>query len=141
MPEAEVVGVRTEAMGKRPRRAQDAMASYRTGSWAWLLHRITGLLILVYLYFHLIALSSAAWVGGMAAFNRTVASLTTPTFIVPDLALFALIFYPALNGIRIICLDLGWWVGQQRMVFWIMMAMAAIFWVSAAIAMLPLAFR
>lgn len=77
----------------------------------------------------------------MASFNRTVASLTTPFFIVPALALFSLIFYHALNGIRIICLDLGWWVGQQRMVFWIMMAMAAIFWVSAAIAMLPLAFR
>ena len=133
--------MRTEPMRNRPRRAQDAAATYRTGSWAWLLHRITGLLILVYLYFHLIVLSSAIWAGGMLAFNRTVAALTTPPFIFADLALFALIFYHGLNGIRLIFFDLGWWVGRQQAVFWSMMTIAALLWIGAAVAMLPLAFR
>ena len=128
-------------MQPRPRQAKDAISSYRTGSWAWLLHRITGLLILAYLYFHLIALSSAVWLGGMAAFNRTVASLTTPPFIFADLALFAVILYHALNGIRLMMFDVGWFINRQRVVFWIMMAIGAIILALSSAAMLPLAFR
>lgn len=100
---------------------------------------MTGLLILVYLYFHLIVLSSAVWPNGPRAFNRVVADLTTPPFILADWALFALIFFHALNGVRLLFFDLGWLVGVQQRVFWVVMAIGAAMLAAAMVAMLPLA--
>lgn len=105
-------------MGQRSYR----MAStYRTGTVAWLLHRISGILLLAYLYFHLVVLSSVVWPGGPQAFDRMVGLVSTPPFIVADLALFAVVFYHALNGIRLLFLDVGWFIGQQRTLFWAVM--------------------
>ncbi|CAB1128965.1 Succinate dehydrogenase, cytochrome b556 subunit [Candidatus Hydrogenisulfobacillus filiaventi] len=131
--------VRREAPARVERRAARARAAYRTGTWAWWLHRVSGLLILAYLYFHLIVLSSAIWRGGEAAFNRVVAVLTSPPFLAADLVLFALILYHALNGIRIMLLDLGMWVDRQETVFWVLMALGAALLVAAAAALLPTA--
>lgn len=91
---------------------------YRTGTVAWLLHRVAGVLLVAYLYFHLVILSSVVWPGGPRAFNHMVGLVTTPPFIVADLALFAVVFYHALNGIRLLVLDLGWLVNYQRQLFW-----------------------
>lgn len=98
---------------------------YRTGTVAWLLHRLSGLLLLGYLYFHLIVLSSAVWPGGARAFDRMVHLVTSPPFIVADLALFAVIFYHALNGIRLLLLDLGWFMESQRTLLWVALGLGA----------------
>lgn len=120
-------------------RSYRVRAIYRTGTWAWLLHRVTGLLILAYLYFHLIVLSSVVWPGGHRAFNRVVASLTTPPFIWADWALFALIFYHALNGVRLLVMDMGWMIDRHRRLFTMVMVVAAVLLAGAMTAMLPMA--
>ncbi|MCY0899556.1 MAG: succinate dehydrogenase, cytochrome b556 subunit [Firmicutes bacterium] len=112
---------------------------YRTGVLAWWLHRLTGLLIVAYLYFHLIVLSSVVWPGGPRAFNRMVHDLTTPPFILADLALFAVILYHALNGIRIILMDLGWFIGAQRRLFWTVLAVGGAALLGSMVALLPYA--
>lgn len=121
------------------RHPAQTLATYRTGTWAWMLHRATGLLILAYLYFHLIVLSSDVWFKGSADFNRVVGELTAPPFILADLALFALILYHALNGIRIMLFDLGYGIGHQREWFWGLMGVGALLMVAASVALLPLA--
>ncbi len=123
-------------MGQRSYRIRTI---YRTGTVAWLLHRVSGLLILAYLYFHLVVLSSVVWPGGPRAFNRVVASLTTPPFIVADLALFAVILYHALNGVRLLILDMGWGLERQRPLFWSALIMGALALLGAAVVMAPLA--
>ena len=50
---------------------------------------------------------------GGAGRPRAIAAL-----VVADLALFALIFFHALNGVRLLLLDLGWLIGRQRTLFW-----------------------
>lgn len=105
-------------MGQRSYRM---VGIYRTGTVAWLLHRISGILLIGYLYFHLMVLSSVIWPGGPRAFDRMVGDVTSPPFILADLALFAVIFYHALNGVRLLFLDLGWFIGRQRMLFWSLM--------------------
>ena len=125
-------------MGQRSYRIRTI---YRTGTVAWLLHRLSGLLILAYLYFHLIVLSSVVWPGGPRAFDRVVASLTTPPFIVADLALFAIILYHALNGVRLLILDLGWGLDRQRPLFWSALILGALALLCAALVMAPLAVR
>jgi succinate dehydrogenase / fumarate reductase cytochrome b subunit len=114
-------------------------STYRTGSMAWLLHRLTGLLLVGYLYFHLIVLSSAVWPQGPIAFNRVVGLVTTPPFIVADLALFALIFYHALNGLRLMVLDLGWMMAHQQVLFWSSLILAALALALSAVWLIPYA--
>jgi len=125
----------------RSRHPARVWAAYHTGSWAWILHRLSGLLILAYLYFHLIVLSSALWTGGIGQFNRTVASLTTPPFIIADLALFVVVLYHALNGIRVMLMDLGWGIERQKALFWAMMGVGGVAMAAAAVALLPLMWR
>jgi succinate dehydrogenase / fumarate reductase cytochrome b subunit len=112
---------------------------YQTGAWAWWGHRLTGLVILAYLYFHLIALSSVIWPHGATAFNRVVKDLTQPPFILADLALFAVILYHAANGIRVLLIDLGIAVAWQKTLFAVAMALAAAVFVASAWLLLPLA--
>lgn len=92
--------------------------TYRTGTWAWILHRLSGLFLLGYLYFHLVVLSSAVWPEGPVAFDRAVGLVTSPPFIVADLALFAVVFYHAFNGVRVLLIDAGWLISRQRTLFW-----------------------
>lgn len=132
-------GIKVRPASGLKRHPGQTLATYRTGTWAWMLHRVTGLLVLAYLYFHLIVLSSDVWMNGQADFNRVVGELTSPPFIVADLALFAVVLYHALNGIRIMLFDLGYGIRRQREWFWGLMALGALLMVAASVALLPLA--
>jgi|LJSS01.1.fsa_nt_gb succinate dehydrogenase cytochrome b556 subunit len=76
---------------------------WHTGSVAWLLHRITGLALLGYLFVHIWALRSL--VKGKAAFSAEMELFTTPVFKVAEWLLFAVVLFHALNGLRIVLVD------------------------------------
>jgi succinate dehydrogenase / fumarate reductase cytochrome b subunit len=88
-------------------RWMSVMMSYKkhTGSWAWILHRLTGLGLTLYLYVHIVALTGL--LRGEAAFNEEMAFFRTPVFIFFEWALGALVMFHALNGVRIALIDLG----------------------------------
>ncbi len=75
------------------------------GSWAYLLHRITGIGLTVYLFVHIWALSSLT--KGNAAFAAEMKTFTTPPFKVAEWLLGLLVMWHAFNGIRIAVVDLG----------------------------------
>ncbi len=132
-------GIKVRPAKGLKRHPAQVLATYRTGTWAWMLHRISGLLILVYLYFQLIVLSSDVWLHGNADFSRVVRELTAPPFVLADLVLFVLILYHALNGIRIMLFDLGYGTGHQRQLFWGLMGVGAVVLAAVSAALLPLA--
>ncbi len=76
-----------------------------SGSWAWILHRITGLGLTFYILMHIIALMTL--LKGPAAFNEEMAFFRTPVFLFFEWFLGALVMFHALNGIRIVLVDLG----------------------------------
>src|SRR5579872_2733352 len=76
-----------------------------SGSWAYLLHRITGIGLTVYLFVHIWALSSLT--KGHAAFTEEMKTFTTMPFKVLEWLLGALVMFHAFNGIRIAVVDLG----------------------------------
>lgn len=74
-----------------------------TGSWAWILHRITGIALLGYLFLHIYSLSPLT--QGEAAFTDKMKSFTTPFFMFVEWLLFAFVLFHSLNGIRIVLVD------------------------------------
>jgi len=88
-------------------RWMSVMLNYRkhTGSWAWILHRITGLGLTAYILLHIVALTGLT--KGEAAFNEEMALFSTPLFLFFEWVLGALVMFHALNGIRIALVDLG----------------------------------
>ncbi|MCS6966454.1 MAG: succinate dehydrogenase, cytochrome b556 subunit [Candidatus Kapabacteria bacterium] len=76
---------------------------WHAGLVAWVLHRITGLALLGYLFVHIWALRTL--VKGSAAFEAEMQLFTTPFFKVAEWLLFAVVLFHALNGIRIALVD------------------------------------
>jgi succinate dehydrogenase / fumarate reductase, cytochrome b subunit len=83
------------------------ITSYRqhSGSVAYIFHRISGVVLIGYLFVHIWALSSLK--NGMAAFQEEMALFTTPPFKVLEWALGLAVMYHALNGVRIALVDLA----------------------------------
>lgn len=96
----------------------------RTGLWAWLLHRITGLAIVFYLLLHIVVISSV--LRGSGSFDTVMATLRTPFFAAGELLLVVAVIYHGLNGLRIILLDFGIGVRFQKPLFWGAFALSVI---------------
>ncbi len=74
-----------------------------SGSWAWILHRISGIALIGYLFLHVYSLSPLT--KGEIAFNKMMQSYTTPFFMIMEWFLFAFVLFHSLNGIRIVIVD------------------------------------
>jgi succinate dehydrogenase / fumarate reductase cytochrome b subunit len=99
--------------------------STETGTFAHLLHRFTGLLIVVYLFLHIGAMSYTYFDSG-SGFDDLMATFSSTPFLIADLFLFAGVMIHGLNGLRIMLFDLGYFTRRQKELFWAMMAIAAI---------------
>lgn len=88
-----------------------------TGSWAWILHRITGLALIGYLFIHIYSLSPLT--QGREAFNTAVSKYTTPFFMVLEWFLFAFVLFHSLNGVRIVLVDWADGARYHRQLYWI----------------------
>ena len=79
------------------------------GSWAWILHRLTGLGLTAYIYVHIYALTTLT--QGEKAFDDEMKLFTTPVFKVLEWLLFSLVLFHAFNGVRIVLVD---WANGAR---------------------------
>lgn len=76
-----------------------------SGSWAWIIHRLTGIGLTLYIIVHIYALSCLQ--RGKEAFDTEMKLFSSPFFLFLEWALGGLVLYHALNGIRIVLIDLG----------------------------------
>lgn len=107
---------------------------WHVGTLAWILHRITGLLLIFYLVLHI-------WVThhisqGPEGFNRVMKAVQSPIFLLLEIGLLACVLYHALNGLRIIVVELSReGVEAQKQIFAAMMALAIILFLVAGVPM------
>lgn len=73
------------------------------GQYSWLLHRITGVAIILFLFAHVIDTAVIGW--GPEAYNRVVSVYENPLVRVLELGLVAAVLYHSFNGIKILLLD------------------------------------
>jgi succinate dehydrogenase / fumarate reductase cytochrome b subunit len=98
---------------------RDVVAKYRwqfSGMVAWTLQRVTGILLLLYLFLHVHTIGKLS--QGPAAFDEAIATFSSPFFKCLEIALLGVVVLHAFNGIRITLVDLGIGVGRQRQLFW-----------------------
>lgn len=74
------------------------------------LHRVTGLGVLLYFVLHIFVTAGRA--GGQKAWEASMARVTGPVFTVGEYLVFAAFVIHALNGIRLVALELGFAVGK-----------------------------
>jgi succinate dehydrogenase / fumarate reductase cytochrome b subunit len=96
----------------------------KTGMWAWVGHRLTGLALVAYVFMHLSFLSTASI--GEGDFNALMETTSQPLFVAMDFMLIIVVIYHAMNGLRVMLFDIGLGIRHQKMVFWIMMAVGAV---------------
>ncbi len=99
---------------------RDVLRKYRWqfgGMVAFAIQRVTGILLLFYLFLHVHTVSKLS--QGPAAFDRAIAAFNGPFFKLLEIALLATVVLHAMNGIRITLMDWGIGVGRQRQMFWL----------------------
>jgi len=101
------------------------------GMLAWILHRVTGVGVALFLFLHVSDITLIGW--GPKFFNKLLFIYRAPPFRVMEVVLLATVLYHALNGVRIILLDF-WAAGakHQRKLFYGEMALFAVLFVPAA---------
>ena len=87
-----------------------------SGMTAHVVQRATGLLLLIYLFLHVHTIRQLR--DGPAAFNAALATFHSPFFKLLEIALLGTVILHALNGVRIMLLDLGIGHERQRRMFW-----------------------
>ncbi|MBN1503468.1 MAG: succinate dehydrogenase, cytochrome b556 subunit [Candidatus Eisenbacteria bacterium] len=82
---------------------------YGVERYAYTLHRLTGLAILAYFILHIFVTS--ARVLGEEAWNTVMGFLNSPAFKVGEFLVYLAFAYHALNGIRLVLTELGFFLG------------------------------
>ena len=93
------------------------------GMWAWVLHRITGILIALYSLAHITVLSSVLLSTG--SFDAVMRLLSQPLALWLELGLLAAIILHGLNGIRLILFDFNIGIKKQKEIFVFNMVLSA----------------
>lgn len=97
-----------------------------TGMWAWVLFRISGLVLVLYLFVHIGVISTGRFGEQGSTLNSIMKMFESPIAVLLDLLLVWAVLYHALNGVRIVLMDLGVGIKQHKVVFWTCMAIAVI---------------
>lgn len=95
----------------------------RTGMFAWLAHRLSGLALVAYITIHVWGLRSLT---DRDAFNHLISGYHAPIFKLGEFLLLAAVLYHAMNGLRIVLIDFLGWSPKQKKLFWTLGAVTVI---------------
>jgi succinate dehydrogenase / fumarate reductase cytochrome b subunit len=84
------------------------------GQWSWVLHRVTGLGVVLFLVLHVIDTSWAVFYPDL--YEEAIATYQSPLFTLGEFALIACVVFHAFNGLRIAIFDYNprLWKHQDR---------------------------
>jgi succinate dehydrogenase cytochrome b subunit len=73
------------------------------GQYSWILHRITGVAVILFLFMHVVDTALIGW--GPNAYDRVVSAYANPFIHLMELGLVIAVLYHSLNGLRITIID------------------------------------
>jgi succinate dehydrogenase / fumarate reductase cytochrome b subunit len=95
------------------------------GRWAFMLHRVTGLALTLYLGVHLVLLSQLR--AGPNEWDAFVRLVRSPVYVALDALLLGVAAFHGFNGLRLTMLGLGRAVRWQKEMLWASVALAVAF--------------
>jgi succinate dehydrogenase / fumarate reductase, cytochrome b subunit len=103
--------------------------------WAWMLHRLSGLGVVLFLVLHVIDTSWAVFYPEL--YEHAIRIYQSPLFTIGEFILVAAVIYHAFNGLRIILFDFQprWWKYQQRAA-WVVLILTALVLIPVFISMM-----
>jgi succinate dehydrogenase / fumarate reductase membrane anchor subunit len=108
------------------------------GFYAWLLQRITGVVLAVLLIAHFIVTHGLPHPSGVT-YARIAPRLATPTWKVIDMLFLACALYHGLNGVWMVLQDYVDSEGMQTFLFGVLCVLGAILFFLGAITVIPFA--
>lgn len=106
----------------------------REGHWAFLLHRITGLGVVLFLAIHIVDTSFVYFAPNL--YEEVLKVYQSTIFGLGEIALVFCLFFHGVNGLRIAYLDLfapkGWTIEKSRKSAYITLAATLVLWVPSA---------
>lgn len=92
------------------------------GQWSWVLHRLSGLGVVLFLTLHVIDTSWAVFYP--AQYAEAIATYQTPLFTLGEFGLVGAVVYHAFNGLRIALFDYRpeWWKHQAKAAQFVLIA-------------------
>ncbi len=88
----------------------------REGQWAWMLHRLTGLGVVLFLVLHIFDIFLMA--AGKEAFETFLNLYTAAPFRFLEAGLILAVIYHGLNGTRVILIDFWPQTGRYQKTLW-----------------------
>jgi len=116
----------------KPVDAQFQARAMRTGTAAWLLQRLSGLFLTLYLIVHLIVIGTA--VQGEDAFDDLLAAFDKAPFLILDAGLVGVVAFHAMNGLRLILFDFAIGLRFQKLLFWMSFVVAVAVFIGSVVA-------
>jgi succinate dehydrogenase / fumarate reductase cytochrome b subunit len=117
----------------------EARLNPNLGTFTYILHRLTGIALAIYLIMHTWVLSSAQISPG--TFDERLAMVQTPIFHVLEYLLVAVIFIHMINGLRIIFTDFFGVTRKHKLLFWLGLVVFIALMVWFGTAMVPKVFK
>lgn len=109
---------------------------WQLGFWAFLLMRISGVVLGLYLILHLWVLNHL--LEGPAAFDEIMKTVQTPLFKFFEVALLGAVLYHASNGVRVVWVDFGSGAKTHKAWFWAMVSLGVVLLIAGAIPILKI---
>jgi succinate dehydrogenase / fumarate reductase, cytochrome b subunit len=75
----------------------------QSGMWSWLLHRVTGVAILLFLLVHIVDITILGF--GPTVYNNALTVFSYPFVRIVSLGLIVAVLYHSFNGLRITLID------------------------------------
>jgi succinate dehydrogenase / fumarate reductase cytochrome b subunit len=105
---------------------------YFTGSLAYVLHRVSGLALIFFLFFHILSITKAQ--ATPEAYDLMIRRMQEPDFKIGELLLFAGLLFHGINGMRIVAVDFCMTrTSRHKQLFWGGAALCAVLAVAGAI--------
>ena len=104
------------------------MYRFHAGYVAWLLNRISGVLITFYLVVHIWVIHHLA--HGPESYQKVMEFLSSKLFVFFEISLIGVVLYHMMNGLRIIIVDFGSGALRHKAIFWVSMAIGVVLFVA-----------
>lgn len=106
-----------------------------TGSLAYVLHRVTGIALIFYLFFHITSITKAT--HNFWTYDTLMHRFQQPDFKLGEIALYAALLFHGINGIRILLVDFVFDRSHvSKKLFWAFIVLIAVLFVIGAIPLL-----